>query len=85
MPKRDRACGGKVAHASKEAAAIAAKKMCRVGMNVYRCPKCGGWHIGKTRDPARSANRVTALLERHRRDLEQRMRPSEAAGTRGQD
>jgi len=76
VPKKNRICGRKVRHATKEAASIAAKKTVRTGMNVYRCPECGAWHTGKTRDPARSANRVTALLKKHERELKRRMMPS---------
>ena len=56
-------------HATKEGACISAKAAVNVGMNVYRCSSCGGWHIGKTRDPARSANRITAILTRHEKRL----------------
>lgn len=67
MPKRDRQCGGKTRHATKVGACIEAKKILNVGVDVYRCPKCKFWHIGKTRSPIRSSDRIGALLDRHAR------------------
>ena len=72
MPKRDRECGGKVRHPEKEGACIHAGKILDVGMNVYRCPQCRGWHVGKTRSATRSSDRIGALLKRHERQLVRR-------------
>lgn len=72
MPKRDRICGTKTRHKTKVGAQIEAKAAVRAGMNVYRCPSCGFWHIGKTRDATRSADRITALLAKHERQLASR-------------
>lgn len=69
MPKRDRTCGSKTRHPTREGACVEARKAIYVGMSVYRCPKCKAWHIGKTRSPTASADRITALLQRHERRL----------------
>ena len=66
------AATGKVRHASKVEACIAAKRISRVVMDVYVCPKCKSWHVGKTRDPFRNAARIDELLRRHARELAQR-------------
>lgn len=72
MSKRDRVCGEKAKHTSRKGAEIEAKKALRAGMNVYYCPKCRHWHIGKSRSPIRASDRITALLERHAQRLQQR-------------
>lgn len=72
MAKRDRMCGQKTKHPTRQGAMVEAKKALLAGMNVYRCTKCNHWHIGKSRSPTRSSDRITALLERHERRLEQR-------------
>jgi hypothetical protein len=70
MAKRDRKCGSKTRHQTKAGACVEARKAVNVGMNVYRCKQCGCWHIGKTRSPIRSSDRIGALLARHQRWLE---------------
>jgi hypothetical protein len=65
-------CGKRI-HATKEGACIAAKRISKVSMNVYRCRPCKGWHIGNTNDPARRALRIEELLNRHKRELTKRM------------
>lgn len=77
MSKRDRVCGKKCKHKTEQSAWIQAKKAVKVGFNVYQCPKCKYWHIGKSRSPTRSAERITALLEKHARQLEARNKHSE--------
>ena len=72
MPK-DRQCGGKARHKTKAGACAQADRALDVGMNVYRCPQCRHWHIGKTRSPTRASDRIGALLKRHERDLHRRM------------
>lgn len=74
MAKKDRQCDNKVRHKTKEGACIAADKAVDVGTNVYQCPKCKFWHIGRTRTPTRSADRIGALLRRHAMQLEKRMK-----------
>lgn len=74
MSKRNRVCGNKTKHSSKNGAFIEARKVVKVGMNVYRCSECGYWHIGKTRNETRSSDRITALLEKHQRRLNKRMK-----------
>lgn len=61
MAKRD-GCSGKVSHKDRRGAGIEARKAGWPGMNVYRCKICKGWHIGKSRDPARSAQRIDWLI-----------------------
>lgn len=73
MAKKDRACGGKTRHQTKEGACIEAKKALNIGMDVYQCKKCRHWHIGKTRSPTRASDRIGALLSRHERKLRERM------------
>ena len=84
--KRD-GCRGKVRHVTKERACIAAKRTKNCAMNVYRCPRCKAWHIGKTRDPFRLGKRIDQILSRHQRELEARLSPSpaiaQAIGGRG--
>ena len=71
MPKRDRQCGNKTRHATKAGACVEADKALDVGMNVYRCPKCKSWHVGKANSPTRASDRIGALLARHERRLSQ--------------
>lgn len=71
--KRNTECTGKTKHSTKEGACVEADKIKNVGINVYKCSKCGSWHIGKTRDPARSANRISKLLKQSSLELERRI------------
>lgn len=71
MAKRDRVCGRKKKHLTRDGAVIEAKKVVRTGMNVYHCPSCRFWHIGKSRSPTRSADRIGALLAKHERKIRQ--------------
>jgi hypothetical protein len=71
MSRRD-GCTGKVRHASRYAALRAAARMSSVLINVYRCPRCAFWHLGRSRDPVREAARIDELLQRHRAALERR-------------
>jgi hypothetical protein len=81
MPKRDRMCGNKTRHATRQGAAVEARKALNVGMNVYLCKQCKCWHIGKTRSPTRSADRIGALLARHERKLDTHAQRSRAAAS----
>lgn len=74
MSGRD-GCSGKKRHPSKLAACIVAKRMKNCAINVYLCPRCKGWHLGRTRDPYRTAARITQVLNRHDRELQARMTP----------
>ena len=55
QPAIDFRCAGKVAHASRSMAARVLKGMQRrkkgkavtAGLEVYRCPRCTQWHIGR--------------------------------------
>jgi hypothetical protein len=74
MAKRDRVCGKKCKHPTREGAEYEARKAVRAGFDVYKCPKCHFWHIGKTRSPTRSADRITALLKKHTEKLHNRLK-----------
>lgn len=67
-------CTGKVRFPSKVAAYMALKRRFKkhAAMNVYQCGK-GHWHLGRTRDPYRCAERITQVLEQHDRDLKARL------------
>ena len=44
-------CAGKAGHSSRRMAAMILKRMVRrrksnAGLEVYRCRRCGDWHIG---------------------------------------
>jgi hypothetical protein len=67
-------CKGKKKHPSKEAACIVARRMKNCTLNVYLCPECHKWHLGRTRDILRNANRITQLLERAERDTTERIK-----------
>lgn len=49
---RNRACGRKKRHESQETATKEMNRLIRVRrvgdspLSVYRCPWCGGWHVG---------------------------------------
>jgi hypothetical protein len=47
---RRKSCTGKIRHASKEEARIAAQKLRAKGeiVGVYLCRFCNGWHVGHT-------------------------------------
>lgn len=64
--QRRNSCTGKVGHASRDNALIAARKTVRgsvVGdwMHAYRCPHCGKWHIGHPRNQRRRKRRAEFL------------------------
>lgn len=71
--KKDRQCGNKKKHSTKDAAFTVARKIVIEGMNVYKCSSCGYWHIGRSRSKTRQADRIGALLKRHQKDLNNRM------------
>lgn len=57
---RRKACKGKVRHADQAAAhgalrALNQDKGYQGPMNPYRCPFCGGWHIGHSPGASRAA------------------------------
>lgn len=47
MARRD-GCKGKVRHLDQQAAVVVLKRHNNAGLNVYRCQKCHGWHIGNS-------------------------------------
>lgn len=65
MSKNGDCCAGKVRHHSKHGACIAVRKMNHCAMNVYKCPKCGFWHLGNSRDPWRQQQRIDQILSRY--------------------
>jgi hypothetical protein len=85
MPKRDRMCGHKTKHPTREGAIVEARKALNVGIDVYRCKQCKRWHIGKTRSPTRSADRIGALLARHERKLNASAHADSPAGASPQN
>lgn len=81
MSKRN-GCAGKVRHRSKIGACIAVKRTGRnVAMNVYKCPACGFWHLGHSRDPYRMAARIDQVLGNHERELQKRLADRDATST----
>lgn len=66
-------CTGKTRHTTKEGACVQANKSKNSLMNVYLCSFCKGWHIGKTRDKARGAQRIDQLLARDKREQDARI------------
>lgn len=69
--KRDRMCRDKRRHLTRDAAMITAKRVVKTGMNVYQCPFCQGWHLGRSSAPASASDRIGALLRRHARRLDE--------------
>lgn len=57
---------GKVRHHSRVGALILVRKLKNKAMNVYRCPHCGGWHLGNSRNPNRVQARIDQLLAHHK-------------------
>ncbi len=55
------AATGKQRHADKKKAALHLLDLRRrsgYGGKVYRCPHCGGWHVGRGRGPAFAKKRT---------------------------
>jgi len=63
---------GKVRHKNKVGACIAAKKFKDNSLNVYKCLRCDGWHVGHSNDPLRKVGRMNQLFARIRREDERR-------------
>ena len=66
-------CKGKVRHPTRQGAVIALRRVKNIAMDIYQCPNCKGWHLGRTREPSRSADRITQVLNRHATALAKRM------------
>ncbi|WP_157035652.1 hypothetical protein [Sphingobium chungbukense] len=47
--------------------------MKNIAMDIYQCPSCKGWHLGRTREASRCADRITQVLDRHAAALAKRM------------
>ena len=57
---RARQCGRKKAHPDRDAAEKHHARLIRAGAHpsthvVYRCPRCGAWHVGHRRHARRAA------------------------------
>lgn len=61
---------GKVRHHSKDAACIAAKRVNNCRLNVFKCAKCKGWHLGNSNHPFRVQERFDQILARYKTDAE---------------
>lgn len=56
--QRRKACEGKVRHETKDAAASALRKnFGRSSMHTYKCPHCGGFHVGHKMQKKRTRRR----------------------------
>jgi len=66
-------CKGKVRHPSRTGAVIALKRVKNAAMDIYRCSICMGWHLGRTREPSRCADRIIQVLDRYNAKLAERM------------
>jgi len=62
-----RCATGKVRHPTKEAACVAAKRFKSNLLNVYRCGRCEGWHIGNSSSQFRFQKRIDQILARDKR------------------
>lgn len=40
-----------------------------VRMNIYKCDKCKAWHLGKSSNPIRFAERIGQLLDNHKKKI----------------
>lgn len=54
----------KVTHATVARARRSAEEFGDPTLSVYRCPTCGGWHIGHERIPRRTARRLARRKRR---------------------
>lgn len=62
MSRRRNGCTGKVRHATQLGAIIALKRVKNKGLHLYRCPHCGGWHLGTSRRDDKVQARLDQLL-----------------------
>lgn len=53
---------GKKRHKNQAGAIIHMKKLGNAQMNAYRCPHCGGWHIGHSNREDKIQARLDQLL-----------------------
>lgn len=61
----------KVKHLSKKRALAALRRGvngCGVGLNVYFCDKCKGWHVGKSNNRTKRRLHIEALLDKVNRE-----------------
>lgn len=57
-------CGktGKVRHGSRRKAQLAYEAVNNVGLSVYFCSSCKGWHLGTSHHPWKQQERIDQLL-----------------------
>lgn len=54
----------KIRYPSQTAAVGAMKRIKNDGLNSYKCPKCGGWHLGNSNKPWKIQARIDQLLNK---------------------
>lgn len=72
MPPRH-PCTSKIRHPTRSAALATLHRLKRPDLNLYHCPQCKGWHLGKSNNSARRANRIDQLLRTHAEALRLRL------------
>lgn len=60
-------------HTTPLGAHIHRKRMKNSLLDVYQCRKCKGWHVGRSRDPGRCAQRIGEVLDRYDAALAKRL------------
>lgn len=64
---------GKVCY-KKQSQAVSAKiRLANCLLNTYKCKQCNAWHLGRSRDASRSAERITEVLEQYNSALKSRL------------
>lgn len=64
---------GKVRHNTVGAAHAHRRRMKNSLLDVYLCTQCHAWHVGRSRDPARCAQRIGEVLDRYNASLARRL------------
>ena len=62
---------GKIIHQTKEDAIVSTKKQSKVIYNVYYCKHCKRFHLGRSRNPARTALRIDEVLLNYEKNRKQ--------------
>jgi hypothetical protein len=55
---------GKITHKTRTGALIHIRRLNNKGMEPYRCPLCGNWHITNSRQDWKVQARIDQLLSR---------------------
>jgi len=58
---------GKVTHKTRGGAMIHIRRLKNKGMEPYRCPLCGNWHVANSREDWRVQARIDQLLRRRKK------------------